>query len=162
MSQIVVADRAQAEKLAKRARGLRTTEITGFAALAALYSRHPDAKTTGGDLGFIAPDTRALPPAVRTAAFVLREPGEVSDPVPSEQGFHVLRLQERRPGKAKTLNEVRRDIEQLLLQERRAQTTDALVAQSRERSPVEIFADRLPQTEAERAAVPAPGHGYKE
>ena len=110
----------------------------------------------------VGPDTRALPPAARTAAFALREPGEVSDPIASEQGFHILRLTERRPGTTKTLNDVRRDIEQLLLQERRARTTDALVAQSRERSPVEIFTDRLPPTEAERAAVPAPGHGYKE
>ena len=46
--------------------------------------------------------------------------GQTSDVVESEYGFHLFKLLEKRPGRRKELNEVRRQIESKLLEEKRS------------------------------------------
>jgi peptidyl-prolyl cis-trans isomerase SurA len=67
-----------------------------FARIAASYSDAPDA-LEGGSLGW-RPHER-LPELFATALAALK-PGEVSEPVRSAAGFHVLKLHERRDGGA--------------------------------------------------------------
>ena len=64
-----------------------------FEDMARKHSREPGAETTGGDLGFVARGTLALV-RLEAAAFAL-EPGEVSMPIETRLGWHLLRVTER-------------------------------------------------------------------
>jgi peptidyl-prolyl cis-trans isomerase C len=66
-----------------------------FATLAAELSDDPTAKTNGGALGWFGPNK--MDPAFYKAAVALKEPGDLSEPVQSAFGWHIIRLDGRRP-----------------------------------------------------------------
>ena len=70
----------------------RTTNGEDFAGLAEKYSDDPSAKKNKGDLGFFA--WGRMVPAFQEAAFKMT-PGEISDPVETSYGFHVIKVVER-------------------------------------------------------------------
>ncbi|UCC72394.1 MAG: peptidyl-prolyl cis-trans isomerase [Gemmatimonadota bacterium] len=85
------ADSAAALEEAGRIRG----ELMGgadFEELARAHSRDPATATLGGDLGWLERGT--MLPEVEDAAFALG-PGEISEPVLSRFGYHIVKLVER-------------------------------------------------------------------
>lgn len=69
-----------------------------FAALALAYSDDPGSKTDGGALGWFAKD-QGLVVEFETAAFALQA-GEVSEPVQTQFGYHIIKVEERDPARA--------------------------------------------------------------
>jgi hypothetical protein len=61
-----------------------------FAELAVLHSIDLSTRPAGGDLGWFARGTLTMP-SVEEAIFQL-EPGEISDVIPSELGYHIVQL----------------------------------------------------------------------
>jgi peptidyl-prolyl cis-trans isomerase SurA len=92
----------QLERLSARAADLarRARQGENFAQLAKSASDAPDAASTGGDMGLRSADRY---PELFVDAVRQLKPGEVSAPVRSGAGFHVLKLIERRQGAAGTL-----------------------------------------------------------
>jgi peptidyl-prolyl cis-trans isomerase D len=86
-----------------------------FAALAKQHSDDPASAVKGGDLGFFG--RGEMTPAFEAAAFAL-QPGEVSDIVETPFGFHVIRVEEHRPGGPQSLESVRDQIVKTLQNER--------------------------------------------
>ena len=82
-----------------------------FAKVAAELSKDPGSKTDGGDLGFFTKDRMVEPFA--EAAFKL-EPGQVSEPVKSQFGWHVIRVEEKRTKPVPTFEETREQVEAYL------------------------------------------------
>jgi len=82
-----------------------------FADLAKKESGDPGSASQGGDLGFFARGMLVRP--FEEAAFSLK-PGQISDLVESDFGFHIIKITGIRPGKVKTLEEVRPEIEREL------------------------------------------------
>ncbi len=80
--------RKLAEELAKKAKG-----GADFEQLAVQYSDEPGAKNKKGDLGYFTWG-RMVPP-FQEAAWALKV-GEISDPVETRYGFHIIRLDDRR------------------------------------------------------------------
>ena len=62
-----------------------------FSMFAVLYSECPSAKA-GGDLGYFG--KAAMDPAFSTAAFALK-PGQISNVVKSEAGYHIIQMTDR-------------------------------------------------------------------
>src|ERR1700724_3124096 len=78
-----------------------------FAELAKKKSKDPGA-SDGGDLGFFTKDQ--MVPEFSTVAFAL-EPGKISDPVKSQFGWHVIKVEEKRSRKAPDFDQVKAQIE---------------------------------------------------
>lgn len=96
----VEAARAKAAGLAEQARA----EGADFAALAADNSDDLGSKALGGDLGTIGKDV--FPEAFEEAVFALAE-GAVSDPVRTDQGWHVIKLTDLVEGSVQPFEAVR-------------------------------------------------------
>src|SRR5918993_5040852 len=95
-----------AEEIAAKAKG-----GADFAALAKQYSEDESNKDKGGDLDFFAKG--AMVPEFDQAAFAM-QPGQVSDPVKTSFGYHVIKMVEKRPATSKPLAEVQAQIEDQL------------------------------------------------
>ncbi|MFB6351581.1 MAG: peptidylprolyl isomerase, partial [Bradymonadaceae bacterium] len=101
----------KAKNLAKKARKKKVD----FAKLAKKHSEGPSAKR-GGNLGFFS--QRRMVPEFSKVAFSMK-PGEVSDPVRTKFGFHVIKMHDKKEAKAKSLDEARGEIERRLRQQNR-------------------------------------------
>jgi peptidyl-prolyl cis-trans isomerase C len=78
-----------------------------FAELAKKKSKDPGA-SDGGDLGFFTKDQ--MVPEFSQAAFSL-EPGKISDPIKSQFGWHIIKVEEKRKRKAPDFEQVKSQIE---------------------------------------------------
>lgn len=107
-------------------------------------------KEYGGDLGYFTAEE--MVPEFSKAAFGL-EVGEVSDPVKTEFGWHVIKLEDRRKGGAQPYEDVENSIRMVLL---RQAVQDKLV-ELRESAEIEVFDPDLKRlqemTEKQRDAI---------
>ncbi len=88
-----------------------------FSDAAAKYSSCPSSKK-GGRLGEFS--RGQMVPEFEDVAFSMEE-GEISDPVKSQFGYHIIQLDEKIPAKQKTYYEVEDQIKQELLQQKQFQ-----------------------------------------
>ena len=116
-----------------------------FAKVAGEASKDPGSKTDGGDLGFFAKER--MVPAFAEAAFKL-QPGQVSEPVKSQFGWHVIKLEEKRTKPVPAFEEMKEQVETYLA--RKAQQ-DVILA-LREKAKIE----RLDQPAAGAASAAEP------
>ncbi|MGI8958072.1 MAG: peptidylprolyl isomerase [Chthoniobacterales bacterium] len=123
--EVINAKRALIEQLAQR-----LANAESFPGLVAEFSEDEATKKREGDLGYFS-ETRMLP-AVFTAAKGL-QPGQVSAPVRSRLGFHILRLTEARPARQMSLEEARPEIMALLENQKRATAVASLFASEQAR-----------------------------
>jgi len=139
---ILVADEDTAKKVIAELKG-----GADFAELAKKYSTDPGAQT-GGDLGFFKKGD--MLPEFSGAAFALK-PGETTQtPVQTRFGWHVIQVEEVRNAPPPTLDQVRDEIRQTLIQEGVARVLTAAKAGL----PIEKFSpDGSPLA---AAPIPAP------
>jgi len=100
------ADKKTIDAARKKAEDLRKRIIAGesFAKLAEKYSDDPGSAKLGGDIGYFGHGS--LEPAFEKAMFALKK-GEVSEPVLTSFGFHIIKLEDIRPAKIKSFDEVK-------------------------------------------------------
>lgn len=120
-----------------------------FAKVAAELSKDPGSGKEGGDLGWFTKDR--MVPEFAEAAFKLKK-GEISEPVKSQFGWHVIKLEDKRSKPLPDFAAVKPQIDQYL--ERKAQQD--LVIAMREKAKVErLDKPAAPAAPAPDAAKPA-------
>jgi peptidyl-prolyl cis-trans isomerase C len=88
-----------------------------FADLAKKKSIEPGAKESGGDLGFFTKDQ--MVPEFSTVAFKLN-PGQISDPVKSQFGWHIIKVEEKRKKPVPSFDQVKDQLQTYVI--RKAQS----------------------------------------
>ncbi len=116
-----------------------------FAELAKKKSKDPGA-SDGGDLGFFTKDQ--MVPEFSAVAFAL-EPGKISDPVKSQFGWHIIKVEEKRNRKAPDFEQVKAQIETYVT--RKAQAD--YVAKLRETAKIERM-DQAAERRRRRSRMP--------
>ncbi|MCD0423780.1 peptidylprolyl isomerase [Rubrivivax sp. JA1024] len=131
-----------------------------FAELAKTKSKDPGA-SDGGDLGFFTKDQ--MVPEFSAAAFAL-EPGKISEPIKTQFGWHIIKVEEKRSRKPPSFDQVKAQIEQYVT--RKAQSD--YVAKLRQSAKIERMdqpaakpdaakpADTAKPADAAKPATPAP------
>ncbi len=123
---ILVPDQAEAEEIAKLARA----DGADFAELAKTRSKGPSAPN-GGDLGWF--EEGQMVPEFQQAALALK-PGEISEPVQTQFGWHVIKLEDVRDRPAPPLAEVREE----LIGQMSREITEAVVTALRDAGEVKV------------------------
>ena len=145
---ILVDSEAKAKEIAAKAKA-----GADFAKLAKENSK--DSAEDGGDLGYFTKDQ--MVPEFADAAFKL-DKGQVSDPVKTQFGWHVIKVEDKRQKPVPTFEQVSDQIDQFLI--RKAQSD--LVTKLRADAKVEKVgapAAAAPATPATPAAPAAPATG---
>ena len=109
-----------------------------FAGLARERSTDTASASRGGDIGCFAREGVVAKSAFEKAAFNAVQ-GEVTGPVKSEFGYHVLEVYDRKPSHVPSLNEAYAELEKELKHEK----LPAKLMEIRQNSGVETFPDRL-------------------
>ena len=136
VSQIVFKpeDKATAQKVLTQLQG-----GSDFAALAKQYSIDTVSASKGGDLGW--PTTPNVT-EVQTAIDKLAK-GQLSGLVQSPYGWHIIKVTDERAASQKSLDEVKNQIEQIIINQRRADVYQKFLDDLRKKAKIEIYVDDL-------------------
>jgi len=123
-----------------------------FSDLAKKYSIDPNAKVTGGEVGFHPKGT--LLPEYEAAAFKLAKVGQTSGIVKTQFGYHIIRLEGIKPPQYVPFAEVKDFIKQQLVQEKQKDVLDKYIEELKKSAKItineELLKDQTP------AAAPQP------
>jgi peptidyl-prolyl cis-trans isomerase C len=115
-----------------------------FAKVANEMSKDPGSK--GGELGWFTKER--MVPEFADAAFKM-QPGQISDPVKSQFGWHIIQVEERRQKQFPPLDQVRDQVTRYVVQKSQSE----LILKLREAAKVERTE---PEAPADASAIPAP------
>jgi peptidyl-prolyl cis-trans isomerase C len=135
---ILVESEPDAQAALKRVKGGED-----FAKVANEMSKDPGSK--GGELGWFTKER--MVPEFAEAAFKM-QPGQISDPVKSQFGWHIIQLEERRQKQFPSLDQVRDQVTRYVVQKSQSE----LILKLREEAKVD-------RTEPEKPADAAPAPG---
>lgn len=121
-SHILVSDDAILTKVQEELKAGKSFDV-----LAQEYSIDPGSAANGGDLGEFPKGV--MVPEFEKAAFDLKNPGDISEPVKSQFGWHLIRLSEYIPESVMPFEQVKANIEQEL---REKKTQEVLQERSKE------------------------------
>ncbi len=112
------ADAAAQKAALAKAEGIEKELKAGkdFATLAKADSDDLGSKTQGGDLGWL--EKGVTDPAFESALFAMKK-GDVSDPVKSVDGYHIIWLRDVHPEAVRSFDEVKNDLAKKYVDEQR-------------------------------------------
>ena len=106
-----------------------------FAALAKQHSQDGSARQ-GGDLGYF--ERGQMVPAFSDAAFSLK-PGQLSDVVTTQFGYHILKVTDRKPATTVPFEQVSGQIVEYLLSQKKQERATQFVDEAKKRARIEVL-----------------------
>jgi parvulin-like peptidyl-prolyl isomerase len=125
----------------------RVKKGEAFDKLAKELSEDPSAKQNSGDLDFFTKE--AMVPEFSTAAFAMKK-GDISNPVRSQFGYHVIKVTDRKGAEVVTLEKAKPQLMAYLKQQKRQAEIQKIVQGIRAQAEVKINLPAAP------APAPAP------
>jgi peptidyl-prolyl cis-trans isomerase C len=147
----------KSESEAKQILG-RLQKGENFVELAKQYSIEPNAKVTGGEIGYHPKGS--LVPEYEDAAFKLSKVGQTSGIVKTQFGYHIIRLEGVKPPAYVPFDEVKEFIKQRLTQEKQGETLQRYLDQLKKESKITINESLLKsdkENKPEKQAQPETG-----
>jgi foldase protein PrsA len=142
-------DKATAKKILAQLQAGSTT----IAAAAKKYSIDTASATKGGDLGW---PTQAYVPEFQAALDKLAK-GQMSGLVQSQYGIHIIKVTDVRSGSQQSLAEVKSQIQQIIVQQRRSDAYQQFLNDLRKKAKIDyIEADLKPNAKGSGAATKTP------
>lgn len=142
-----ILDKTQALKKAKEFKD-RVDKGDDFSEVARKNSEDTESAARGGDLGFIL--RGYMPPEFEKVAFATGV-GDVSEPVETEFGYHLIRVVEKKAAESVTYEKIKDELMQFLFQMRSQIELEQFVKTLRSQSHVE---EKLPKESAEAKDKP--------
>jgi peptidyl-prolyl cis-trans isomerase C len=137
---LVSDDVTSSDKVALILDGLK--KGTPFDTLAESQSICPSAPQ-GGDLGFFG--RGQMVPEFEETAFALQNPGDISAPVLSSFGWHIIKLEEKRPSSAVPYDDVKLQIFQYLENEKKSEKYRKVLEDLRKEYRIEYLNSAAPK-----------------
>jgi len=147
----VTAKEKKAKELAAQAK-----KGDDFAKLAKENSEDPGSKENGGDLDFFSRDR--MVPEFADAAFKMNK-GDISDPVKTQFGFHIIKVTDKKDARTVPFAEVKEKIISYLKDAKHKEAVEALIQGLRAKAEVKINIpgmDKVPAASADKDKLPAP------
>jgi peptidyl-prolyl cis-trans isomerase SurA len=114
-------EKANAEKKAKEIKA-KLAAGEKWEELVKMYSDDPSSNQKGGELPMFGSGTnQRMIPAFEEAAFALKADGDISEPVQTDFGFHIIKRIEWKP--VRPYNEMKKEIQSKVNKDDRAKTT---------------------------------------
>ncbi|UCF29957.1 MAG: peptidylprolyl isomerase [bacterium] len=159
-SHILINAPSEADQEEKDKALARATEITDlaraegadFAALAMEHSEGPSGPS-GGDLGYFGRGRMVKP--FEDAAFAMKT-GEISDPVLTRFGYHVIKVTDRKDPRTLPFDEVKEDLMVEMKRDKVNSTVNERIKELSEKAEIEVF---LTPESPGGPADPQPGQG---
>jgi peptidyl-prolyl cis-trans isomerase C len=121
-----------------------------FAKVASEVTEDPSGKANGGDLGYFTKDQ--MVPEFSTVAFKL-DKGQISDPVKTQFGWHVIKVEDKRVKPAPKFEEVKAQLEQYVTRKAQADLVTSLRANAKIEK---MYKTETPAAPSDPAAPAAP------
>ena len=116
-----------------------------FADIAKKETQDPTGKSNGGDLGWFS--AGRMVPEFEKVAFSMK-PGEISQPVKTQFGYHLIYVQDKKAAESRTLDSVKEELARLALQKTKAQDLDKLLKSEEERLSSALASNNMGEIEA--------------
>ena len=147
-SHILVAE----EELANEIQAKLKADPSQFESLALEHSTDRSNSGRGGDLGFFA--RGRMVKEFEDSAFLLTEDGQISEPVKTRFGFHIIKRTGREDGTVKPFEDVENQIKMRLVSEKRRASTEAFLAKLKSDAGLVVHTEALAKVE-----LPVKGKG---
>ena len=106
-----------------------------FAAVAKEASDDPVTKEDGGDLRYFGRGT--LPSNIEDVVFALKK-GDIRGPLRTERGFHIIKLVDRKESSARSLDEVKNQLQQTIYGQKMEKATKAWLGELRKKAHIDM------------------------
>ena len=107
-----------------------------FATLAQEFSQDPGSSARGGDLNYFKRGTMVR--EFNDAAFSL-QPGQLSDVVTTQYGYHIIKVTDRKPGRVVPFEEVAPRIKQFLQGQKKQERRSAFIEGLKKKAKIEVL-----------------------
>jgi peptidyl-prolyl cis-trans isomerase C len=123
-----------------------------FVKVATEVTEDPSGKANGGDLGYFTKEQ--MVPEFSNTAFKL-DKGQISDPVKTQFGWHVIKVEDKRVKPVPTFDEVKAQIEQFVTRKAQAELVSSLRANAKIERLDKPATPEVPVPDAAKPAAPA-------
>jgi peptidyl-prolyl cis-trans isomerase D len=140
---LITGDDPKALEKIKEIRAKVTTK--NFGDIAKKETQDPTGKNNGGDLGWFS--AGRMVPEFEKVAFSMK-PGEISQPVKTQFGYHIIYVQDKHAAESKPLESVKEELARMLLQKTKAQDLDKLLKSEEERLAAALKSGNVSEVES--------------